>query len=94
MNKDELISLRKQFTDLKPSIAENQKENKDFAFKAHLQLSDASKLDELLYAMYHYFDKSYYYPLTPEQLQEEILKEIDRSIKEAKWVVVKVEIYR
>jgi len=89
MEKKDLISLREQINNLPPEIAENQKTNKNIVSKLQLDVGikaiedkTINKLDELLLHKVCYFDPGYFCEYTPEQLQEEILKELDRLIEE------------
>jgi hypothetical protein len=89
MDKNEFLTLREQIRTLPPDIAENQEFNKSRIFREHLTVQASvgkdnkiSKLDDLLYMKYHYFESGFFCPYTPEQLQDKILKELDKLIEE------------
>jgi len=88
MDKDRLSELKVEISNMDADIAENIKRNKDKIFfflgecnKAVANDRDLEGIEKLLYDAYHYFDKGYRCDLTPEELREAILEEVDRVIK-------------
>jgi hypothetical protein len=89
MERNELILLREEYSNLDPDIAENQKKNKSKVISMRSKPSqmdkvgkDTSKLDKLLYDKQRYFEPGYFCPLTPEELQKNTIDEIDRLLEE------------